>query len=480
MKRITVPLVIAAFGVAAAAVTTAPPALAAVEPFPSEYVAQAPAEVVARVGVEVIDPSGQLSAGDVEFLEAETARLDLPVQVERVVYLMFEENDDNLNDTVLAFARSERPDLISGDGDKWAPGLLMAAVGLDPNRMGTYAGDDVAAAVDFYGEGRDEGIIDEMRPPLQQGNWAAGLLRGVQATVDPEVRRDGGADLPGWAWIPIVGGVGVVGGGIATGAVVASRRKKIATAREQFDEVQRDYGRVGNDLTAIDVRAHSLTSPLANDRLRAQWEEVKDGFLGLHGTMERLDGLTAGSPDKEFLSRADAIGEAHEKVTHLRTAEENIETLARMEHGDAEVRRRQLTELHEDILAAETELDDADLQARLHGVDQRVLALRERLDDPRFMDDYADLLGDYRILVEAARERMYAASGVEADREHETPRLWESSWRPGYGYGNFVPFLMISTWHGSDVAAAQAASSSSVNTGYSAGGFSGAGASGSF
>ncbi len=440
--------------------------------------AQAPADVVTRVGVEVIDPSGQLSAGDVEFLESETVGLELPAQVERVTYVVFDENDDNLNDTVLEFARSERPDLVSGEGDKWAPGQLIVALGLDPNRMGVYCGDDVCAATDIYGQGRLDAILDEMREPLRQGNWAAGLLRGTQAAADPEVRADEGADFPDWAWIPIVGGIGVVGGGIGAGVAVAARRKKAATAREQFDEVQRDYGRVGNELTAIDVRAHSLTSPLANDRLRADWEEVKTGFLGLHETMDSLEGLSANSEDKEFRTKAEAIGEAHEKVTRLRIAEENIEELARMEHGDAETRRRQLTELHEDALAAAVEVDDADLKERLRDVDQRILGLRSRLDDPRFMDDYADLLGDYRILVEALRERMYSESDTKTEEDHETPRLWESSWRPGYGYGNFVPFMMVTSWHSSDVAAQSAASA--ANTSYSGGGFSGGGGSGSF
>ena len=428
--------------------------------------------------VEVIDPDDRLSPGDVELLTEQTPTVDLPGQVEQVSYLVFADNEDNLNDTMLAFARTQRPDLVSVDGDKWAPGHLLVAVGLNPNRMGIYCGDDVCAAIDLYGEGRLDGILDEMRPPLQQENWAAGLLRGTQAAADPEVRQEE-TSIPGTLWATLGGGLLVLGVGVATGVTVSMRKKKAATARTQFEELQRDYGRVGNQLTAIDVRAHSLSSPLANDRLRSDWEEVKSGFLGLHETMDQVAELNRDSPDKEFLAMAGPIGEAHEKIVRMRTAEENIEELADLEHGDVETRRRHLTELHEDVLAAELEVRDQDLGTRLRAMDKRVLELRERLDDPRFMDDYADLIGDYRLIIDAVQQRMYERSGTTAT-SHEAPRVWEESWRPGYGYGNYVPFLMISSWHSSDVAAAETAASSSANTSYSAGGFSGGGGSSSF
>ncbi|AGF73624.1 DUF5129 domain-containing protein [Corynebacterium halotolerans] len=440
-------------------------------------VAQAPAEEAPRV--EVIDPSEQLSGEDITLLEEQTPEVDLPAQVERVVYVVFEDNDDNLNDTVLGHAREQRPDLVNQAGDKWAPGLLIVALGLGPDRMGVYCGDDVCSATDIYGEGRLDGILDEMEEPLQQGNWAAGLLRGVQAAADPEVRREE-SGLPAVVGIALGVGAAAIGGGVAGVAVAASRRKKARVARERFDEVQRDYGRVATELTAIDVSAHSLTSPLANDRLRAQWEEVKNGFLGLHGTMDTLEELSADSTDKEFRERAESIGEAHEKMMRLRTAEDNIGELVRMERGDAGVRRRQLTELHEDVLAATVHAGDGELESRLSALDAGLLDLRERLDAPTFMDEYAGLLGDYRVLVEEVRNRLYSESGTEMGEDHETPRLWESSWRPGYGYGNFVPFAVVNTWHDNDVATAQSASSPSATTGYSAGGFSGGGGSRGF
>ena len=430
-------------------------------------------------GVEVLDLADELSPADERLLLDRTPSIDLPVEVTDVTYILFPTNDDNLNDTVLHFGREERPDLISEAGDKWAPGALIVAVGRDPQRMGVYCGDDVCDAADIYAPGRLDGILDRMRPPLRDGNLAAGMLEGTKAVADPTAVRES-SDLPGWVGA-LIGGVFAVGGlGAAVFAWRFTRRKAIRKAREQFDGVQRDYGRVAQQLQAIDVRAHSLTSPLANDALRRQWEEVKTGFLGLNTTFDQLEGLSAGAEDREFWRRRKAIATAHEQVTRLRTAEENIEQLAQMEHGDADVRRRELTDLHEDILRAVADIEDIDLKNRLSLLDDRVLALRDRLDAPGFMDEFAGLVSDHRVLVEAAQKKLYEESGTKEgrDRDRRAPALWDSGWRPGYGYGNYVPYATVYSWHSADVQAAQ--SSGSATTGYSSGGFSGGGGSSSY
>ncbi|WIM71727.1 DUF5129 domain-containing protein [Corynebacterium suedekumii] len=370
-----------------------------------------------------------------------------------MTYILFPDNDDNLNDTVRAFAEDERSGLITAERDKWAAGQLIVAVGLDPRRMGVYCGDDVCASVGIYDSGRLDGILDRMEGPLRDGNWAAGLLQGAIASGDPSARRDGGSGGSGgsgdggagWLGWAIGGGAGALALGVGGMAVASMRRKQVADARDQFDEVQRDYGRVAQDLQAIDVRAHSLTSPLANDALRGQWEEVKTGFLGLDATFDELDGLTADADDAEFRRRRTAIATAHEQVTRMRTAEENIETLARMEHGDAEVRRRELTEMHEDALAAQVSLEDPTLKEQLGALDPGSSTCAPDRIPPTFMDEFADLISAHRVFVEAAQRHLYAESGVDEseDDDRRAPAVWESSWRPGYGYGNYIPFGIV-------------------------------------
>lgn len=140
----------------------------------------------------------------------------------------------------------------------------------------------------------------------------------------------------------------------------------------------------------------------------------------------------------------------------MKTAEENIELLSGMEHGDAEVRRRELTDLHEDVLAASAGIEDAGLRESLARLDTRVLDLRSRLDAPGFMDEFADLVSDHRILVEAAHKRLYEESGMKEREEDDrrAPAVWDARWRPAYGYGNYVPYVMVHSWHSADQQAA--------------------------
>jgi len=64
--------------------------------------------------------------------------------------------------------------------------------------MGVYCGDDVCDAADIYADGRLDGILDRMRPPLRNGNLAAGLLEGTKAVADPAAVREVRTGPRGW------------------------------------------------------------------------------------------------------------------------------------------------------------------------------------------------------------------------------------------------------------------------------------------
>ena len=156
-----------------------------------------------------------------------------------------------------------------------------------------------------------------------------------------------------------------------------------------------------------------------------------------------------------------------------------IRDSARMEHGNTEVRRRELTDLHEDVLAATTKAE-GDLKGKLESLDVRVLELRKYIDAPDFMDTYASILSDYKVLIDALQDQLYAASNIERE-DHSAATLADAAWRPGVG-SYYVPYFVVHDWHQSDVAAHAQTSSGSggVSTGYSSGGFSGSGGSSSF
>lgn len=438
--------------------------------------AQAPAAApVVEVGV--IDDDGELTESDRETLLRETVRIPFPVQVERVQYLLFGSGEDNLNDTVERFAQAQRPDLLAGEADKWAPGTLLVAVSLDPRRNGIYCGDDVCAALDVFEGPHLDGALEAMKDPLRRDNYAMGLLAGAQAAADPTVVLEQ-EPTPAWVWWA-AGGAGAAAVGGIGWAVAHTRKKKAATARERFDRISREYGRIAGELTGIDVRANSLTSPLADDELRSQWEDVKQRFLEVDTVMGRIGHLRPDSTDAEFREAAGDIETAHETVDQMDRAEKNIDEMFRMEQGDADVRRRQLGELRKDMVSAALGTSDERLAGRAEELQERVDALAADTSAPDFMDRYARIMVDYRLVVEAIRAKEMAdvTAAEDADSRH-APRLYDSDWRVGHGYGGFVPYYMVSTWHTQDVQAAQSASS--TNTSYSNTSFSGGGGSSSW
>ncbi|WP_216693434.1 DUF5129 domain-containing protein [Dietzia psychralcaliphila] len=443
--------------------------------------AQAPAPAPApgqatAVGVGITDGAGVLSPGDQDLLRTETERIAFPPQVQRVEYLVFDDGNDNLNDTTERFAQAERPELVSEDREKWAPGTLIVANDVESRQVGIYCGDDVCAALDIF-EGRHlDGSLEAMKDPMRRDNHAVGLLAGAQAAADPTVLAPESEGMP--SWLPwALGGAGVVGAGAIGAAVAASRKKKATTARERYDRVSREYGRVAGELTGLDIRANSLTSPLADDELRSQWEDVRDRFLALDTVMGRIGDLRPESKDSEFREKAADIETAHTTVDQMETAEKNIDQLFRMEQGDADVRRRQLGELHEDMLAAALGTEDERLAAEAKALDARADELSKDTQAADFMDRYARLVVDYRLVVEAIRAReMSDVEAADDAGDRHAPRLYDRDWRAGYGYNGFVPFYVVSSWHAHDVQAAEAASSA-TNTSYSNASFSGGGGS---
>lgn len=428
------------------------------------------------VGVGITDRAEVLSPGDHDLLRSETERIDFPPQVRHVEYLVFDDGNDNLNDTTEEFAQDERPDLLAEDRKKWAPGTLIVANDAEASKVGIYCGDDVCAALDVF-EGRHlDGALEAMKDPMRRENHAVGLLAGAQAAADPTVLAPEPEGMP--SWLPwAIGGAGVVGAGAVGAGIAASRKKKATTARERYGRVSSEYGRIAGELDGLNVRANSLRSPLADDELRSQWADVRDRFLEVDTVMGRIGDLRPESTDAEFRAAAADIETAHTTVDQMETAEKNIDQLFRMEQGDADVRRRQLGELHKDIAAAALGTEEERLAAEARALDARADELTRDTAASDFMDRYARLVVDYRLIVEAIRAREMADVETAEDAgDRRAPRLYDRDWRAGYGYNGFVPYYMVSSWHSHDVQAAQAASSS-TNTGYSNASFSGGGGS---
>lgn len=447
--------------------------------------AQAPADTAdtATTNVEISDPYDLVSDSAEQTLREETPKIELPEQVSEVSYIVFDDIDGNLNDHLLQWSADNRPELVpdgTDKGDSWANGQLIVAVSMGERENGVYCGDDVCAALDLFEGPHLDRALEDMKPGLGDDgdapNFTVAFLDAVRTAADPSlVVEDNGPS--GATMAAIGGGIGavVVGGG--GWAYVYSRRKKTAQAKEHYDYVSREFGSVAQRLDHIDIRANSLTSPIANAELRRQWEEVRDEFLAL-GDVIGNTGLTANSTDAEFRTHHDELAAAAESVEHIENAEKNIERIFQMEHGDSAARREELTQLSEDIISAQTETKDENLTARLGALESEALELRDALAAEDFMDRYADLLRAYSHLLELIKNEEMPELDEDAEDRH-APRIYERDYRVGHGYAGWVPFVYMNSWYHSDILAGQSASSSGTNTSFSSG-FSGGGGSSSF
>ena len=151
-----------------------------------------------------------------------------------------------------------------------------------------------------------------------------------------------------------------------------------------------------------------------------------------------------------------------------------------MEHGDKLVRQDQLMALRHDVEDARNKVPSGPLTEQLRDLRDRIVDLADRVEFPQFIDEYVRLIDDYSHTLATVREQEF--SDVQTKKEPEIPSLTSSDYRPGYGWNNFVPFWVMSSWHSNAIAEQQASSSSSSSGGYSgfSSGFSASGGTSSF
>lgn len=432
-----------------------------------------------QVQVKVENPDGTLKSQDERFLIQQTQKIKLPPSVKGVTYLVINGKTDNLNDDVLEWVGANRPDLVpdgTGKGATWKLGQLIVAVSTEKRHNGIYCGNDVCSDLKLNsGESHLEQSLDDMKPSFKDNRWSAGLLEGTKSAADPSKVKESNETDPNW----ILGGIGVTGAVVGGGIYTTNRRSKTRKAKEQFDYISTTYGETAQKLDQVDIRANSLSSPLAHAELREQWEKIRSDFVAAHHVVDRL-GLNPHSPNKDFYAKRNEIGDAHSSLSKLENADKSINLLFDMERGDSVVRRREISTLREDIAEARNSKEIRKFQltgveSELVEADQQLRTLESDLDAPDFMDRFALALRKHGHAMEQLSENM---SKLRLEN-HSVPDIGASTWRPGYGYNGWYPYVMLSSWHSSDVSAASSSSSGGVNTSFSSG-FSGGGGSSSF
>lgn len=452
------------------------------EPERSDYVIQ-PAQ--REVQADIMDPDDVLTQEEEERMLSDVSRIAAPDVVQGLHYMVFAKNKENVNDSVEEYLRDNHPELIGKD--KFADGQVFVGVGLDPRRAFVFAGEDVSGPMKLRkGDSHLEQSIEAIKPGVRDGNIPAGLFAGAAAAIDVDRAADAQYESAKDGRIGAAIGLGAAGlgvGGAGAGIVGGTRRsrqKKAQQAREDWDYVSQTYTGVAQRLREIDIRAHSLQSGLVDERLREDWEGLRDDFLAIDAQVGSLMSISADAPDEQFRSHAEPIAHARELCERVETAEVNIEKLRRIEDADADARRFELYELGKDLAQAGYLAADIDSALERHAkeLEGAAVALSNEPNHPQFMERYLELLDRTALLSEHLQAQLQKHN--EADERPERTRIYDSNFFAGSGYHGYVPFYVVSTWD-SDATTARDSSSSSggVNSGFSSG-FSGSGGSSSF
>ena len=453
------------------------------EPERSDFLMQ-PAQ--REVQADIMDPDDVLSPEEEERMLRDVSRIAAPDVVRGLHYMVFAKNKENVNDSVEEYLRNNHPELIGKD--KFADGQVFVGVGLDPRQAFVFAGEDVADQMELRkGDSHLEQAIEAIKPGVRDDNIPAGLFAGAAAAIDVDRAADTQYESAKDGRIGAALGFGVAGlsvGGAGAGIVGGARRsrqKKAQQAREDWDYVSQTYTDVAQRLREIDIRAHSLQSGLVDERLREDWEGLRDDFLAIDDKVGSLMSMPADAPDDQFRSHAEPIAHARELCERVETAEVNIEKLHRIENADTDARRYELYELGKDLAQAgylAADIDSA-LERQAKELEDAAVALSQEPNHPQFMERYLELLDRTALLSEHLQAQLQKRN--EADERPERTHIYDSNFFAGSGYHGYVPFYVVSTWDSDATAARESSSGSSggVNSGFSSG-FSGSGGSSSF
>ena len=429
------------------------------------------------------DPQDVLTPEDEQRLQRDTANINAADVVTDFHYMVFKTNHENILDDVEELLRSQYPELIDQSKDengRPADGVLIVGVGLDPRQAFIYGGDDVTETLMLDDDSYRESLLDAMKPGVKEGNISSGLFRTANLAMDADglsdrkfsrAENDRGGAIVG-AGMGGFGAATAVGAGVVT--VRNNRRKAVAKAREDYELVTHEYTRLAGRLDEVDVRANSLSSAFADETLRRQWAEVRDRFLSMNELVHGAQGLSSINmgDDKDVYKHRKQLADAAESVDHVSNAEDNIDRLFGVEHGDPATRRADLSTIREDVLRARSDVKDAGLRQELDLLMQRIEALDANPSSPTYVDDFVRVLGDYRVILDQVKKKQF--SDVKEREKLTAPAVYES----GFWYGGYVPYVHMHAWHESNVQAAEAASSSSSSV--SSSGFSAGGGSSSF
>lgn len=445
--------------------------------------------------VRIEDPHDVLSLEDESRMLNDIERVEAAEVVQEIVYMVFEHNRENVNDSVEEYMRENLPDKINNK--TFADGVLIVGVGLNPRQAFVFAGEDVAEELDLENDSPHlRESVDAMKNGVIDGNIPAGLFASVNMANDLESLQKSqknnrtGAALTAGAMGGIAGGA-LGGGGVFVNEQRKERkRRRIEQARKNKNLVLEEYTHLANNLDNIDIRANSLKSDYVDQTLRSEWEEVRDGFLKYNDVIHGVNGIGTISDDNDevLYSRSKELEEIVDSIEKIKIAESNINRLFKLEKGDLATRKKALKDMREDMIKARGErMLSSRLKEDIEHLINKVEKLFNNVDNPKFMEYFTFILDEYNQLIQQAQNEITRRMDAPVRQQMEPMRIYDR----GYGYNrrySYRPYVVVDHWRDDNVRlereyrereAHRQSSSSSTNSSFSSG-FSGSGGSSRF
>ena len=389
--------------------------------------ASAPAALAEdKPAVDFLDHAQILSSSDEEAVKSQAQSMHLPDSVHEVVYATYPNSGEDFSRTLLHDLAREHPQFISnGELQK---NVLVIAVGFEPNSMAVRCGAQVCRDIKIYNAGRVDGILDQMRPALEDDDYTVGMILATRAVADPTVRRQSAQEAPTWSMFIATTSVIVVLAAVGLITYLLTRRARL---RKRFDYIAGVRDSAEELIERTEARINALQSPLAGDYLKVQWRSLVNQYTDARPTLKALENI------QDYSLHAVSIKEAYKALKQINTAAAQIDSLENFCAGDTAVRAGEVQWLLGDAQAALSRQPD---NASLRQITQRINDLSQDLSREDFDSAFARVLEDYHPMVGALPERLYP------QRDRKTPPLLGTpEWRPGMGT-HYMPYRFAGFW----------------------------------
>ncbi|MEK0156977.1 DUF5129 domain-containing protein [Arthrobacter oryzae] len=201
--------------------------------------AEPPVEIVVEDRAGVLDRNRLVPA-------VQTIDFYAPTRV--AVYTYQGSAEANLNEAVLRFARANRPEWISADGQKWADGLFIFAVDPVGRHVGTYMGEDRKVSLE-----QREDIQNASKDLLRDAQWTdgtiAGIRRGAELINQPWYRSTAFLVT---AWSTMAAAV------LGAGTWLIVRWRTRVDSRRELARGDASYANVSMDLQVTELNAGTI------------------------------------------------------------------------------------------------------------------------------------------------------------------------------------------------------------------------------